>query len=118
VKKWTRWQDWAAVIGGAVAALTPLWATHSTSSMWLMIILGVVVAASGLVNLATPGAPWVEWVQLILGAALVLAPSFGTYTAHAGAAWTSWIAGAGIVVATLFALKPSAEAANMVVPSP
>ena len=86
--------------------------------MWLMIILGVVIAASGLVNLATPGTPWVEWVQLILGAALIVSPWVGSYTAHTGASWTSWIAGAVVVVVTAFAIKPSSDAHHHAVPAP
>lgn len=117
MKKWTRWQDWAAVIAGVVAALTPLWSTHTNSSVWLMVVLGVAIAASGVVNLASPGMPWVETAQLILGALLVLAPWFGSYTGYTGAAWTSWIAGAVVVVATVFAIRPSTEAHQHAVPS-
>lgn len=110
MKKWNRWQDWAAVAAGAAAALSPIWATHSTASLWMMIGLGVLIAASGIVNLAVPGTPWAEWVQVVLGAILVAGPWLGSYTGHTGASWTSWIAGAVVLVATAFAIRPSTEA--------
>lgn len=117
VKNWTRWQDWTAVVAGAVAALSPLWTAHTTASVWLMVILGVVIAASGVVNLASPGMPWVETAQVVLGAVLVLAPWLGVYTGQTGAAWTSWIAGAVVVIASALALRPSTDAHQHAVPS-
>lgn len=117
MKKWTRWQDWVVVAAGAVAALSTLWTAQNTASMWLMVVLGVLVAASGVVNLSTPGMPWVEWVQLLLGIALLAAPWMGAYTGHSGAAWTSWIAGAVVAVASGFAINPSTKAHHHAVPS-
>lgn len=117
MKKWNRWQDWAAVVGGAVAALSTIWTTHTTQSMWLMVVLGVVIAVSGVVNLSSPGMVWVEGVQLVAGAALILAPWFGSYTDQTGAAWISWIAGAIVVIATGFAFKPSNDAHHNAVAS-
>ncbi|NVM99822.1 SPW repeat protein [Arthrobacter sp. SDTb3-6] len=117
MKKWTRWQDWAAVAAGAVAALSTLWTTQTTSSTWLMVALGVLIAASGAVNLAAPDAPWIEWLQVVLGAALVVSPWAGSYTGHSGAAWTSWIAGAVVVVATGLAISPSTAAHHHAIPS-
>ncbi|MDD0857654.1 hypothetical protein NHF46_07730 [Arthrobacter alpinus] len=59
MKKWNRWQDWAAFVGGAVAALSPIWTAHTTQSMWLMVVLGVVIAVSGVVNLSPlAGSGW------------------------------------------------------------
>lgn len=117
MKKWTRWQDWAAVAAGAVAALSTLWTTRNTASMWLVVAGGVPIAASGVINLAAPGTPWIEWVQIILGAALVLSPWMASYTGHYGAAWTSWIGGAVVVVFSGFATSPSTEAHHHAVPS-
>ncbi|NVM94198.1 SPW repeat domain-containing protein [Arthrobacter wenxiniae] len=117
MKKWTRWQDWAAVAAGAVAALSTLWTTQSTASTWMMVAGGVLIAVSGVINLAAPGMPWIEWVQVILGAVLVLSPWMASYTGHSGAAWTSWIAGAVVVVASGFAISPSTQAHHHAVPS-
>jgi uncharacterized membrane protein HdeD (DUF308 family) len=109
-----RWQDWAAVVIGAVAALSPLW-THTTHrSGWTMVVLGVLLALSGLWSLAQPTSVGSEYVHMVLGALLFLAPWVMRYTDHTGAAWTSWIGGLLAVLSGLIAL-PEANSAHRVV---
>ena len=55
MRKWTRWQGLTVVAVGAVAALSTVWSTHSTAPLWMIVALGVLVAASGVVDPATQG---------------------------------------------------------------
>jgi len=109
MKKWTRWQDWAAVVVGLYAALSTLWTAQGGMSTTLMVICGLLLVVSGCVNLAMPGTPAIEWAQVVIGLLLFLSPWIGGYVAQTGAAWTSWIGGLIAVVATAAAIKPSTE---------
>ena len=55
MNKWTRWEDWVAVGVGLVAAVSALVLPAMGASMAWMLILGVLLIASGIVNLAMPG---------------------------------------------------------------
>jgi hypothetical protein len=109
MKKWNRWQDWVAVAVGLITALSPLWTTQMGASTALMVIFGVLLIVSGLINLAMPGMPVVEWAQIVVGLLLFISPWLGGYTAASGAAWTSWIGGAIAVIVTAIAIRPSME---------
>jgi hypothetical protein len=108
-----RWQDWLAVVIGAVTALSPLWLTVSHRAGWTMVVLGVLIAAAGLWSLAQPGSTTSEYAHIVLGALLFVAPWVLRYTDYPGASWTSWIAGVLAVMAGLGAL-PSANTAHRV----
>lgn len=109
MKKWNRWQDWVTVAAGIFAAVSVLWTEQEGMSTTLMVIFGALLVASGLVNLAMPGTPVMEWVQAALAAGLILSPWIGSYAATTGAAWISWIAGAVALIVTAAAIKPSTE---------
>ncbi|ALV44730.1 hypothetical protein MB46_03580 [Arthrobacter alpinus] len=107
MKKWNRWQDYIVVIAGLYAALSTLWTTQQSSSMVMMIGCGVLLMASGVWNLMSPGQPVAEWVQMVLGALLFVSPWLAGYTGHQMATWNSWIAGGVAVIAGVLALQPS-----------
>lgn len=109
MKKWTRWQDWVTVVAGLYAALSVIWTTAAGSSAALMVVFGALLIVSGVINLAMPGTPVMEWVQAAFGALLFLSPWLGSYSMQAGVAWTSWIAGLVALVVTAMAIKPSTE---------
>lgn len=109
MKKSTRWQDWTAIAAGAYAALSVLWTSQGGSSTALMVILGVLLVAAGVTNLAMPGMPAAEWAQAVFAVVLLLAPWLGGFTSMTGAAWSAWIPGAVALVVTAFAIKPSTE---------
>ncbi|MEV5297477.1 SPW repeat protein [Amycolatopsis methanolica] len=110
-RAWTRAHDWAEVVLGVVAVLTPLWADTDTTTMWTMIVLGALIALDGLLSLSMPGLVYGEGVQVVLGALLFVAPWVMTYTALDVAAWSSWIIGALTAIAGLAAL-PVANAVH------
>lgn len=109
MKKWTRWQDWVAVVAGLYAALATLWTTPAGASLILMLVFGILLVASGVWNLAQPGMVVTEWVQLALGVLLFISPWIGFYAAQTGVAWTSWIAGAVALIVSALAIQPSSR---------
>ncbi|MFF0815748.1 SPW repeat protein [Rhodococcus sp. NPDC003318] len=100
-----RWQDWAAVVIGAVVALSPLWVDTNNAAMWSMIVLGVLVAVTGLANMMSPATEMVVWAMGVLGVLMFIAPWVMGYADMAGAAWTSWIGGV-LTVLTAFVALP------------
>ncbi|MFB9714444.1 SPW repeat domain-containing protein [Arthrobacter methylotrophus] len=109
MKKWIRWQDWTVIAAGAYAALSVLWTRQGGSSTAFMIILGVLLVAAGVTNLAVPGMPAAEWAQAAFAVVLLLAPWLGGFVSMTGAAWSAWIPGAVALVVTALAIKPSTE---------
>ena len=110
-RAWTRPHDWAEVVIGVVAALSPLWLSTDSTAMWTMVVLGALIALDGLASLAMPGMVYGEGVQIALGVLLFLAPWVMTYTEFNGASWTSWIGGVLTVVAGAAAM-PVASAVH------
>ena len=110
-RAWTRPHDWAEVVIGVVAALSPLWLSTSNAAMWTMVILGALVAIDGLVSLGAPGAVYGEGIQIVLGVLLFITPWVIGYTELNGASWTSWVAGALTIIAGAAAM-PVAQAAH------
>ncbi|WP_020574714.1 SPW repeat protein [Actinopolymorpha alba] len=105
-KKWVRWQDWVAVVAGVVLLLTPLWfGTGMARVTWTMIVLGALLAATGLWSLARPGAIASEWIHAILGVLAFVSPWVMGFASHAGAAWTSWIVGVVAAVTGLWTVQ-------------
>lgn len=109
MKKWYRWQDYVAVAAGIFTAAAVLFTRQEGMSTTLMLVLGGLLAVSGLVNLAMPGTPAMEYVQAVLAAGLVLSPWLGSYTSATGAALTCWIAGGVALVVTAVAIRPSID---------
>lgn len=110
MKKWYRWQDYVTVAAGIFTAAAVLFTRQEGLATILMLVFGGLLAVSGLLNLAMPGTPAIEYVQAVLAAVLVLSPWLGSYTSATGAAWTSWGAGAVALVVTAAAIRPSTEA--------
>jgi uncharacterized membrane protein HdeD (DUF308 family) len=110
-RAWTRPHDWAEVVIGVVAALSPLWLSTDNAAVWTMVVLGALIALDGLVSLAMPGMVYGEGIQIALGVLLFIAPWVMGYTEFNGASWTSWIAGVLTVIAGAAAM-PVANAAH------
>ena len=116
MRKWTRWEDWVAVAVGAVAALSGIFMERQGASMVWMVVLGVLLVASGLVNLAMPGLVATEYVQLGLGVLLFIAPWIGGYASAMGPAWVSWIGGAVAAVVAALAIRPAMHTHDQAIP--
>ncbi|MFD8498973.1 SPW repeat protein [Amycolatopsis sp. NPDC059657] len=110
-RPWMRPHDWAEVLLGVVAALSPLWMDTDNTAMWTMIVLGALIALDGLASLARPGMVYGEGAQIVFGALLFLSPWVLSYTEFNGAAWTAWIVGVLTIVVGAAAV-PVANAAH------
>jgi uncharacterized membrane protein HdeD (DUF308 family) len=95
MRPWTRLQDWAALIAGLFAALSPIWVstTGERDAFWALIVLGALLAIAALLSLALPGVVATEWLTVLVGVLLFVAPWALTYTDRVGASWTSWVVG-------------------------
>ena len=107
-KAWQRWQDWAAVVVGVLVALSPIVFTTSTAALWTLIVLGALIALTGLWSLSAPGSVASEYVHVVLGVLLFISPWVLGYSNLGGASWTSWIGGGLAVIVGLVAV-PEAQ---------
>jgi hypothetical protein len=99
-RPWTRLQDWGTLLAGLYAALSPIWVstTGERDAYWALIALGVLLAVTSLFSLGLPGVVATEWLTVLFGVLLFVAPWVLTYTDRVGASWTSWVVGAIAVV--------------------
>ncbi|MEC3982559.1 SPW repeat protein [Amycolatopsis sp. H20-H5] len=111
-RPWTRSYDWAEVVLGAVAALSPLWMTTDNAATWTLVVLGVLIALDGLASLARPGMVYGEGVQIVLGVLAFVSPWVIGFTGFTGASWTAWVVGLLTVVAGAAAM-PMANAEHI-----
>jgi uncharacterized membrane protein HdeD (DUF308 family) len=112
MRPWTRLQDWVTLLAGVYTATSPI--ALSTIGMTgdgkivaAMITLGALLAISSIVSLARPGVTATEWVTIVLGVLLFVAPWVVGYAGLTGAAWTSWLVGALVVVVSLTVVRAS-----------
>jgi hypothetical protein len=111
MRPWTRLQDWGTLVAGLYAALSPIWVstTGERDARWALIALGALLAATALFSLALPGVVATEWLTVLFGVLLFVAPWVLTYTDRTGASWTSWVVGAIAVVLGGFSVPASAR---------
>ena len=74
MQKWTRWEDWVALVAGGYAALAPLWTETSDTATWTMVVLGVVTAAIALWSLAMPDDRISAYALVLMGVLFIVAP--------------------------------------------
>lgn len=100
MRPWTRLQDWGILLAGLYAALSPIWVstTGERDAFWALIVLGALMAVAALFSLALPGVVATEWLAVLFGVLLFVAPWVLTYTDRMGASWTSWVVGVIAVV--------------------
>jgi hypothetical protein len=104
MQKWTRWQDWVALVVGAYAALSPIWTETERNVTWTMVVLGVVTALVSLWSLAMPEDRISEYVHAILGVLFFIAPWVMAFTGLEMMAYTAWAAGIIVFVMGVWAI--------------
>ena len=111
MRPWTRLQDWGTLVAGLFAALSPIWVSTSgeRDGRWALIVLGALLAVTALCSLALPGVVATEWLAVLFGLLLFVAPWVLTYTDRTGASWTSWVVGAIAVVLGGFSVPASSR---------
>jgi hypothetical protein len=100
----SRAQDFVAVVLGVYTALSPIWVDHNDRALWTLIVLGVLIALTGLAQMARPAMTGLDYAMGVLGVLLFIAPWVMDYSAFNGASWTSWIVGVLTVVVAVAAL--------------
>ena len=109
MRPWTRVQDLAALVAGVYAALSPIWVstTGERNAFWALIVLGALLAVAALFSLVLPGVVATEWLTVLFGVLLFVAPWVLSYTDRTGASSTSWLVGAIAVVLGGFSVPAS-----------
>jgi hypothetical protein len=106
VKPWTRWQNWANVVLGVILFVAP-WVTGTAYDLgisadshaaWNAWIVGAVVALVALWSLAAPASQLPEWINVVLGIWLFIAPWVLGYSLLTASAWTAWIIGILVII--------------------
>jgi len=107
MKSKQRWQDWVILAIGVWLLLAPLALSYGSvgGAAWNSYVVGAVVAVFASAALLWPESPSEEWVNLVLGAWLVIAPFvLGFYASAALAAWTQVVAGLLIAGEAIWAM--------------
>lgn len=100
----SRAQDFLAVVLGIFTALSPLWVDTNDNGMWSLIILGVLIALTGLAQMYRPAMAAADYAMGLFGALLFISPWAMDYTDYRGASWTAWVVGVVTVVVAVAAL--------------
>lgn len=103
-----RWQDWVMLILGIWLFFSPFWmagyASTGSVAAWNSYIFGVLVVAFAWAALAAPR-KWEEWVELVMGIWLIIAPFvLGFFRVEYGAAWNQIVLGVLIAIGSLWSL--------------
>ena len=106
MQKWTRWQDWVALIAGVVALLSPLVTETDTTATWTMVVLGALTVLASLYSLGAPGErdSMSEGTHIVLGVLLFISPWVMGFADLGGLAWTAWVTGVVAFVVGIWAL--------------
>src|SRR5712664_922912 len=106
---WRRWQDWVVVGLGVVLFLTPFafGAAATSTAAYTAYVLGVLIALAGLLNAAMKDAGGLELIPAVLAVILFVSPWLFGFTAVTALAWSAWVIGILVVLATgsLFAMQ-------------
>jgi len=98
MKKWTHPQDFIAVIAGIYAFLAPIWTTTIGKATTTMVVLGILTAAIGAVELFRPDMLPAEGAMALLGVLFIISPWVMSFSGTHPMAWTAWIVGAVTLV--------------------
>lgn len=100
----SRAQDFLAVVLGAFTALSPLWVGTNGNASATLIVLGILIAATGLAQMVRADLAVADYAMGVFGALLFISPWAMDFTAYRGASWTAWVVGVVTVVVAIAAL--------------
>ena len=115
MKRWTRWQDWVALVAGVYAFLSPIWTATAAVATGTLILLGIVIALVALASLAGPDDAILQGLMAALGVVMFISPWVMGFAGTTGMAWTAWIVGAVTVIAGVWAVPASTKVHNTLV---
>jgi len=103
-----RWQDWFVLALGVWLFFSPFFMAYASltgAAAWSSYVVGALVAIVAASALWSPASKAEEWVNLVLGLWLLMAPFiFGFYASEAAAAWNLTVVGILIAGDTIWAL--------------
>ncbi len=100
----SRAQDYLAVVLGVFTALSSIWVDTNSRAMWTLIVLGVLIALTGLAQISRPAMSGLDYAMGLFGVLLFISPWVMNFHAYNGASWTAWIVGVLTVVVAVAAL--------------
>lgn len=110
----SRAQDLLAVVLGVFTALSPLWLDTNNNAMWSLIVLGLLIAATGLAQMYRATLSGADYAMGVFGLLLFISPWGMDFTDFRGASWTAWVVGVVTAVLAVAALPAmSARLHNM-----
>ena len=106
--KSNRWQDGVILVLGAWLFLSPFWmdayASTSNAAAWNSYIMGVLLFAFAWAAFASRRI-WEEWVNLAIGAWLIISPFvLAFYSGQPGAGWNHIVVGALVCIDAIWML--------------
>ncbi len=113
MQKWTRWQDWVAVVAGAYGLLSPIWTSTTTRTTWTMVVLGVLTVAAAAWSLAMPDSVIPDGAVAVLGVLFFISPWVMGFSGITAMAWTAWIVGAVSFIAGVWTVPDSQRLHHM-----
>lgn len=101
-----RWQDWAMLLFGLWLFFSPFLLSYSSLTSiaaWNSSLLGFAIAFFAMMALAIPRL-WEEWINLVLGLWLIIAPFVLGFSADNAATWNHVVLGVLISADALWAI--------------
>ncbi|MFI9510533.1 SPW repeat protein [Nocardia sp. NPDC052566] len=113
----SRAQHLVVTVLGIFTALSPIWVTHNDKTMWTLVVLGVLIALAGLVQLSRSLGATADYAIGVLGALLFISPwGMDFADTYRSASWTAWVVGVVTVVAALASLPMVSGRLDKMVP--
>ncbi len=105
MKQTQRWQDWVNLVVGAWLFLTPFAGVGAMSDLaaWNSYIFGLGIAIFAAAALYRPQM-WEEWVNLLIGIWLIIAPFALGFTEQTAVMWNQIIVGLVVGADALWAM--------------
>ncbi|MGQ4600314.1 SPW repeat domain-containing protein [Nocardia sp. R6R-6] len=100
----SRAQDFLAVALGVFTALSPIWVDTNNNAMWSLIVLGALIALTGLAQMARPEMAATDYAMGLCAVLLFISPWVMDFTAYRAASWTAWVVGVVTAVVAVAAL--------------
>lgn len=99
------WQDWVNLVVGLWLFISPwLGLGELSSAAWNSWILGAAIAIFAIAALSLPK-KWEEWVNVVLGIWVIIAPFVLGFSTESGAMWNHLIVGVLVLIVALWALQ-------------
>jgi hypothetical protein len=112
----SRAQDFLAVVLGIFAALSPIWVATNDRAIWSLIVLGLLIALTGLAQMSRPAMAAADYAMGLFGVLLFISPWVMDFTEYRAASWTAWVIGVVTAVVAVAALPTVSGRLHEMVP--